>query len=59
MDFMKNNIECPDAYIDNSISELAVKSFVMSRKNFLFGGSEEGARSSCLRVLYHVKTLPK
>lgn len=48
MDFMKNYIECPDAYIDNTISERAVKPFVMSRKNFLFCGSEDGARSSCL-----------
>lgn len=45
---MKNYIECPEAYIDNSISERAVKPFVMSRKNFLFCGSEDGARSSCL-----------
>ena len=43
-----NYVECPDIYLDNSIEERSIKPFVLGRKNWLFAGSEDGARSSCL-----------
>lgn len=43
-----NYVECPYIYLDNSISERSIKPFVLGRKNWLFAGSEDGARSSCL-----------
>ncbi len=43
-----NYIECPEIYLDNSIAERSIKPFVLGRKNWLFAGSEDGARSSCL-----------
>ena len=43
-----NYIECPYIYLDNSIAERSIKPFVLGRKNWLFAGSEDGARSSCL-----------
>ena len=43
-----NYIECPEIYVDNSIAERSIKPFVLGRKNWLFAGSEDGARSSCL-----------
>lgn len=43
-----NYMECPELYLDNSVAERAIKPFVMGRKNWLFCGSEDGARSSCL-----------
>lgn len=42
-----NYIDCPEIYLDNSIAERGIKPFVMGRKNWLFCGSEDGARSSC------------
>lgn len=43
-----NYMECPYIYLDNSIAERSIKPFVLGRKNWLFSGSEDGARSSCL-----------
>ena len=43
-----NYIECPEIYVDNSIVERSIKPFVLGRKNWLFAGSEDGARSRCL-----------
>lgn len=42
-----NYIDCPEIYLDNSIAERGIKPFVMGKKNWLFCGSEDGARSSC------------
>ena len=42
-----NYLDCPDLFVDNSISERAIKPFVIGRKNWLFAGSETGAESSC------------
>jgi transposase len=39
--FLKN----PDIAIDNNASEREIKQFVLSRKNFLFAGSEAGAKA--------------
>ena len=45
---LMNYIECPEIYLDNSISERSIRPYVLSRKNFLFSASEDGARSTCL-----------
>ena len=42
-----NYLDCPDLFVDNSISERSIKPFVIGRKNWLFAGSETGAESSC------------
>ena len=34
--------------IDNNHTEREIKPFVIARKNFLFAGSQEGARALCL-----------
>ena len=34
--------------IDNNHTERAIKPFVIARKNFLFAGSQQGARALCL-----------
>ena len=39
--FLKN----PDVEIDNNATEREIKTFVLSRKNFLFAGSEAGAKA--------------
>ena len=43
-----NYLDCPEIYLDNSISERSIRPYVLSRKNFLFSASEDGARSTCL-----------
>ena len=45
---LMNYIDCPEIYLDNSISERSIRPYVLSRKNFLFSASEDGARSTCL-----------
>lgn len=45
---LMNYLECPEIYLDNSIAERLIRPYVLSRKNFLFCGSEDGARSTCL-----------
>ncbi len=42
-----NYLDCPELFVDNSISERSIKPFVIGRKNWLFSGSETGAESSC------------
>lgn len=42
-----NYMDCPELFVDNSISERSIKPFVIGRKNWLFSGSETGAESSC------------
>ena len=43
-----NYIECPDIYLDNTIVERDIRPYTVSRKNWMFSGSEDGARSTCL-----------
>ncbi|MCQ2241497.1 IS66 family transposase, partial [Treponema sp.] len=45
---LMNYLDCPEIYLDNSIAERSIRPYVLSRKNFLFCGSEDGARSTCL-----------
>lgn len=45
---LMNYLNCPEIYLDNSIAERSIRPYVLSRKNFLFCGSEDGARSTCL-----------
>ena len=45
---LMNYLDCPEIYLDNSISERSIRPYVLSRKNFLFSASEDGARSTCL-----------
>lgn len=42
-----NYLDCPELFVDNSISERSIKPFVIGRKNWFFSGSETGAESSC------------
>ena len=42
-----NYMKCPDLTPDNNEAENAIRPFVCGRKNWLFAGSETGARSSC------------
>ena len=41
-------IGCPDLTPDNNAGENAIRPFVLGRKNWLFSGSPDGARSSCM-----------
>ena len=45
---LMNYLACPEIYLDNSIAERSIRPYVLSRKNFLFCGSEDGACSTCL-----------
>ena len=45
---LMNYLDCPEIYLDNSVAERSIRPYVLSRKNFLFCGSEDGARSTCL-----------
>ncbi len=52
--YMRNNweglivyLECADLTPDNNECENAIRPFVAGRKNWLFSGRSEGARSSC------------
>ena len=45
---LKNVLDCPDLYLDNTVVERLIKKFVMHRKASLFCGNEKGARSTCL-----------
>lgn len=40
-------LQSPDLTPDNNLSENAIRPFVLGRKNWLFSGSPEGAKSSC------------
>jgi hypothetical protein len=42
-----NYMECPELTPDNNEAENSIRPFVCGRKNWLFAGSEKGARSSC------------
>jgi transposase len=42
---------CPGLTPDNNASENAIRPFVLGRKNWLFSGSPDGARSSCMLYL--------
>lgn len=37
---LMNYLDCPEIYLDNSIAERSIRPYVLSRKNFLFCGSE-------------------
>ena len=45
---LMNYLDCPEIYLDNSVSERSIRPYVLSRKNFLFSASEDGSRSTCL-----------
>ena len=45
---LMNYLDCPEIYLDNSVSERSIRPSVLSRKNFLFSASEYGSRSICL-----------
>ena len=47
-DKLKEFMNCAEMTPDNNLAENAIRPFVLGRKNWLFTGSEEGARSSCL-----------
>lgn len=40
-------LESPQLTPDNNLSENAIRPFVLGRKNWMFSGSPEGAKSSC------------
>jgi transposase len=42
-----NYLDSPYLTPDNNLAENAIRPFVLGRKNWLFSGSPEGARSSC------------
>lgn len=46
-DKLKEFMNCAEMTPDNNLAENAIRPFVLGRKNWLFTGSEEGARSSC------------
>lgn len=46
-DRFKEFMNCAEMTPDNNLAENAIRPFVLGRKNWLFTGSEEGARSSC------------
>jgi transposase len=46
-DWILNYMECPELTPDNNEAENSIRPFVCGRKNWLFAGSEKGARSSC------------
>ena len=43
----KEFMNCAEMTPDNNLAENSIRPFVLGRKNWLFSGSEEGARSSC------------
>ncbi|MCR5218320.1 transposase, partial [Treponema sp.] len=45
---LMNYLACREIYLDNSIAERSIRPYVLSRKNFLFCGFEDGSRSTCL-----------
>lgn len=45
---LDNYIEDGHAGIDNNVVENAIRPFVLGRKNWLFSGTQEGARASAL-----------
>jgi hypothetical protein len=46
-DLILNYLLSPELTPDNNTAENAVRPFICGRKNWLFSGSEDGARSSC------------
>lgn len=42
----------PDLNIDNNACERAIKAFVLTRKNFLFVGSDEGGRAAAILLSF-------
>jgi len=51
---LMNYLACPEIYLDNSIAERSIRPYVLSRKNFLFCGSEDGACSTCLSSIFEL-----
>ncbi|MBZ0188468.1 MAG: transposase domain-containing protein, partial [Candidatus Obscuribacterales bacterium] len=45
-------LEFPDLNIDNNETEQAIKGFVLSRKNFLFAGSNDGGSAAAVHLSF-------